>query len=170
MEKALPRYIFDSVTQLTPDALRGMGADAIGLDLDNTMVYDSTFRPFHGVRTWLKSIKEAQIPMAIVSNTNRVRAFILSKKFGLPFFALSKKPSSKNLRRAAAYLNTPLDRFAMVGDQLFADVTAANDCGAIPVWVRPVKREVLFSHYFKRIRDREREFCRRHGIEYKELS
>ncbi|MBR1810640.1 MAG: HAD-IIIA family hydrolase [Clostridia bacterium] len=169
MCNATPRYIYESVTCVSPAELSAMGAQAVGIDLDNTTVYDSTFTPRKGVKEWLKSVKAAGFPVIIVSNTNRPRAWVIAKMFRLPYFAMSKKPRTKNVVRAAEFLHVPIENFAMIGDQLFADVQAANDCGAISVWVRPFMKEKLFPRYFQKIRDREREYCNEHHIAYKEI-
>ncbi|MBQ6020138.1 MAG: YqeG family HAD IIIA-type phosphatase [Clostridia bacterium] len=169
METGKPNYVFESVTLVTPEKLRGMGARAVGIDLDNTLVYDSTFKPREGAREWVEKLKEAGIPVIIVSNTNHPRAYILSKVFRIPYFAMSKKPHTKNLLRAAKEAGVPIGEFAMIGDQIFADVYAANECGAISVWVKPFGSEKLFSRHFNRMRARERKYCREHGIEYREI-
>lgn len=169
MEKSIPKYIFDKVTDVTPEKLRKMGVAAIGIDLDNTTVYDCTFRPREGVLEWLSSIKRSGIPIIIITNTYKIRAKIIAKKFGVPFVALSKKPNPKNVIRAAEKLQVPIESFALLGDQLFADVEAANSCGAISIWIRPFMREIIFGRHFARIRESEKEYCEKHGIEYKEL-
>lgn len=169
MDAGKPKYIYESVTLITPEELRAMGAEAVGIDLDNTLVYDSTFKPRDGAREWVSRMKEAGIPVIIVSNTNHPRAWVLSKMFQIPYFAMSKKPETKNLLRAARLAGVPIEKFAMIGDQIFADVFAANECGAISVWVKPFGSEKLFSRHFNRLRARERKYCREHGIEYREI-
>lgn len=168
-EDAVPKYIYSSITDITPDELRRIGAVAVGIDLDNTTVYDSTLRPREGVMAWIRQTKEAGFPIMIVSNTYPLRARWLSKKFRVPFLALSDKPNPKNVIKAAAQLGVPLENFAMIGDQLFADIEAANRCGAISVWVRPFMREKIFAKKFARRRAREKKFCEEHGIEYEDL-
>ncbi len=164
----MPKYIYNSITEVTPDELKKIGAVAVGIDLDNTVVYDSTFRPREGVTKWLSEVKKAGFPVIIVSNTFTYRAKRLSKKFGVPYLALSNKPDPKNLIKAAMQLGVPLESFAMIGDQLFTDVEAANTCGAISVWVRPFMKEKFFAKKFARRRAREKAFCEKHGIEYRE--
>ena len=169
MEKAMPKYIFDKITDITPEDLHKIGAAAIGIDLDNTTVYDSAYRPREGVPEWLDTMKKHGIPVIIITNTYPLRAKLISKKFGVPFLALSNKPDPKNLLLAAERIGIPIESLAMIGDQLFTDVEAANACGAIPIWVRPFMREKVFAKKFARRRQREKEFCERHGIEYKQF-
>ncbi len=169
MEAGKPKYIYESVTLITPEDLRAMGAEAVGIDLDNTLVYDSTFKPREGAAEWVEKLRAAGIPVIIVSNTNHPRAWVLSKMFRIPYYAMSKKPETKNLRRAAKSAGVPIEKFAMIGDQIFADVFAANECGAISIWVKPFAKEKLFARHFNRMRARERKYCREHGIEYREI-
>lgn len=166
MEQALPKHIYNSITEITPEVLRGIGAQAVGIDLDNTSVYDCSYRPREGVQRWIEMIQKAGFPVIIITNTYTLRAHIIAKKFKVPYFAMSNKPDTKNVIRAAASLGVPLEHFAMIGDQLFTDVEAANNCGAISIWVRPFMKEKFFAKKFARRREREKAFCERHGIEY----
>ena len=166
---AMPKYIYNSITEITPEELRRIGAVAVGIDLDNTTVYDSTLRPREGVLPWIRKVKAAGIPIIIISNTYPLRARWISKKFGVPYLALSNKPDPKNVVKAASQIGVPLEIFAMIGDQLFAEVEAANECGAISIWVRPFMKEKIFAKKFARRRAREKEFCEKYGIEYKEV-
>ena len=64
---AMPKYIYNSITEITPEELRRIGAVAVGIDLDNTTVYDSTLRPREGVLPWIRKVKAAGIPIIIIS-------------------------------------------------------------------------------------------------------
>lgn len=169
MERAMPKYIFDRIEDITVDDLKKMGAEAVGIDLDNTTVTDASYRAKDGINDWIESVRSSGIPVIIVSNTYHFRAKFFSKKFRVPYFAMSNKPKSKNIIRAAEKTDVPIEKFAMIGDQLFADVLGANNCGAISVWVRPFMKEKVFAGKFAKRRQREREFCKKHGIEYKEI-
>ena len=109
---AMPKYIYNSITEITPEELRRIGAVAVGIDLDNTTVYDSTLRPREGVLPWIRKVKAAGIPIIIISNTYPLRARWISKKFGVPYLALSNKPDPKNVVKAASQIGVPLENFA----------------------------------------------------------
>ena len=68
-EDAVPQHIYRAITEITPEELRRIGAVAVGIDLDNTTVYDSTLRPREGVMAWIRQTKAAGFPIMIVSNT-----------------------------------------------------------------------------------------------------
>ncbi len=153
---SLPQYFFDSMTDITPEDIFRMGGNAVGIDLDNTSVYDSTLKLFSGVREWLKSIQTAGIPVVIVTNTYNIRAKIIAKKMGgLPYIANAAKPDTECFRRATEITKTDVSKFVMIGDQLFTDVQGANNAGAISVRVKYKKREILALFHFIRIRKLE---------------
>ena len=63
-----------------------------------------------------------------------------------------------------------INEFAMVGDQIFADVMAANNCGAIAILVDALKGRTRFPVYYA-IRRRKsipiiKEFEKLHGYGY----
>lgn len=64
-------------------------------------------------------------------------------------------------------MGVDITEFAMIGDQLFADIKAANKCGAIGVRVDPLEGETRFKHYYAKRRRKEEpvlaEFQKNHG-------
>ncbi len=76
----------------------------------------------------------------------------------LPFYAFAKKPEPDKLIRAAKKLGLEPSDMVLVGDLLFADVMAANRCGAISVKVEPYGKEKLFKKRFSRLRRKEKEY------------
>ncbi|MCL2513555.1 MAG: YqeG family HAD IIIA-type phosphatase [Oscillospiraceae bacterium] len=162
---AAPQYSFGRITDITADDIRGAGGRAVGFDLDNTAVYDSTYRPLEGAAEWVNNIKAAGLPVMIISNTYPRRAKRLSKLFGVPALYVSKKPSTKAIFKAAEMMGADVKNLVMIGDQLFADVLAANDAGAISFWVRPFMAEKLFAGKYRKIREAEAEFLNKLRVE-----
>ncbi|NLA77087.1 MAG: YqeG family HAD IIIA-type phosphatase, partial [Clostridiales bacterium] len=156
MKEYLPHHHFHRVTDITPDMLRGMGASAVGVDADNTIIIDSSYHRFiPGALEWIESLKAAGIPVILVSNTNTYRAKCISKQIGTDYIAYSKKPKPDAVFEAARRLGTDVGSFAMIGDQLFADVTAANRAGAISVLVDFYQKEAWTYIYYAPRRRRE---------------
>lgn len=64
-------------------------------------------------------------------------------------------------------MHVDIHELAMLGDQLFSDVKAANRCGAIAVRIDPIPTKSLYPHYYAWKEKREApilaEFERRHG-------
>ena len=146
----IPRYRFRSILDITPDDIRKMGAEGIGVDIDNVIAPDGTFKYIDGIREWADSIRNSGIPVMIISNGNYFRVKAVSKYLGnLPFIHLSRKPSPVSLIKAAKRMNIDITKLAMLGDQLFSDIKAANRCSAIPVRIDPVEGKSLYPHYYK---------------------
>lgn len=158
---AYPKYQFNKITDITVNDLNEMGAEAVAVDLDNTTVIDSSYKLSDEVRNWIFKVREAGIPVIIISNTWLSRAWHISRKMGgVPFIAPANKPHTRSLRKAAKMLNVDIENIAMVGDQLFTDIISANKAGAISVRVNPMEKEILFAGHFKKVRRREREYLK----------
>lgn len=161
---SLPQFFYDSITDITPEDIFRMGGTAVGIDLDNTTVYDSTLELFPGVAEWLEKIKAAGLPVVIVTNTYTIRAKLIAKKMGsLPWIANAAKPDVKCFREAVKITNTDLSGFVMIGDQLFTDVQGANNAGAISVRVKYKTREILALFHFLKIRRLEKIYLESKG-------
>ena len=161
---SLPQFFYDSITDITPEDIFRMGGTAVGIDLDNTAVYDSTGILFPGVKEWLKKIQDAGLPVVIVTNTYNIRAKAISKKLGgLPFVADADKPDVKCFEKAVGITGTELSGFVMIGDQLFTDVQGANNAGAISVREKYKTRELLALFHFLKIRRLEKIYLESKG-------
>lgn len=76
----MPKYRFHSVLDVTPEDIHKMGARAIGLDIDNTIAPDGTFKFLKGVEHWLDTMRKAGIPVIIISNGTVFRVGPIAKK------------------------------------------------------------------------------------------
>lgn len=160
-----PKFFYNSITDITPEDIFSMGGRAVGIDIDNTTVYDSTIIIFHGVKKWIKKIQDAGIPVIIVTNTYNIRAKILSKMMGdLPFIADADKPDTKCFSEACKITGTDISQFVMIGDQLFTDIQGANTAGAISVRVKWKMRELLLAFYYLKIRKLEKQYLESKGL------
>lgn len=157
-DRYMPTYRFKSVCEITTQDLKEMGVDGLLLDIDNTLIYDETLRPLPGTVDWVKRMRQAGIKMCIVSNAIPLRVFAVAKKFGIEDYIYSaKKPKADGLFKAAAKLDIPINRLAMVGDQLKTDMFAANTAGAVAVFTDRARDEKIFKFYFKKARAGEKE-------------
>ncbi|MGI6772714.1 MAG: YqeG family HAD IIIA-type phosphatase [Clostridiales bacterium] len=158
MNDLIPRYVFDRITDITPEIIKAMGAKAVAFDLDNTLVYDSGYRLLKGAEEWIESMKKAGIPLFIITNTYKLRADIISKRLKIEAVANSRKPRPDGFIKAAEHLGVKVSELAMIGDQIYKDIAGANAAGAISVYVRPFMKEKMLYFYYKRLRAKEREF------------
>lgn len=159
-----PMYFFDSITDITPEDIFAMGGTAVGIDLDNTTVYDSTLELFKGVKQWIDTIQNAGLKVVIVTNTYTIRAKLIAKKMGnLPYIANAAKPDTGCFTKATEITKTDIKSFVMIGDQLFTDVQGANNAGAISVLVKYKAREILALFHFLKIRRLEKIYLESKG-------
>lgn len=142
----LPDYLFDDIYAVTPGFLLGLGARAVILDIDNTLVTYDDPEPTPEVAEWLDSLAKAGIKIAFVSNNSaeRVERFCT----GMDAFrsADSGKPSTKAYLRAAKAMGAETSDCVVIGDQLFTDVLGAKRLGMRAIVVRPIndKQTPLF--------------------------
>ena len=161
------KYMFREIHDITPEVVREMGLEAILFDLDNTTVKDATLSTIPGAIAWIKSLKDAGIKVAIVTNTPHIRAYWFSKTFGVKFHAFAKKPLPFGILRMSRKLEVEVSKIGMVGDQVFTDVAAANRCGAVPILVDPVENKWFWKNHYKKNRLKEKPlreaFLKEHG-------
>lgn len=132
----VPDYVFDSIDSITPDNLKEMGAEAVAIDLDDTMVNNMSYSMPEKSRRWVHSLRSRNIPVIIVTNTFVFRAIYLSHKIGgVPVVPLASKPHPFPLHIASRILNIKMNKIAMIGDKYSKDVLAANRAGAISIKV-----------------------------------
>ena len=161
---AIPKYEYEKISDISIDDLKAMGVKAVGIDIDNTTAYDSSFKVLSGVRSWIKNVQKAGFKVIIITNTYSFRAKHFSRKMGhIPYIAMARKPLTKNFFVAAKKLDIDVSELAMIGDQLFTDIQGANAAGAVSVLVHYAKPEVLFGSKFKRLRERERNYLKNKG-------
>lgn len=145
----MPKYRFKCILDVTPEDLKKMGAKAVGLDIDNTIAPDGTMNFVEGIHEWIETITNAGYPITIISNGTFLRVIPISKYLGgVPYIHLSLKPFTFGLRKAAKRMGVDITELAMLGDQLFSDIKAANLCGAIPVRIDPLPAKSLYPHYY----------------------
>jgi HAD superfamily phosphatase (TIGR01668 family) len=170
MASPMPKYRYKSVLDISVKDLNKMGAKAVALDIDNTICNDGKTNCIDGLEDWLKSIQKSGIKVMIISNAMPRRPKIVSKMLNLPYIANAKKPKSHTLIKGAEMMGVKISEFAMVGDQVFADVMAANDCGAIAILVDALKGRTRFPIFYATRRRRAApiiaEFEKSHGYGY----
>ena len=156
MVSPMPKYRFKSVLDISVEDLHKMGAKAVSLDIDNTICNDGSTICIDGLEAWLDTIKNAGIKIMIISNAIPRRPKILSKRLNLPYLASAKKPKPDKLLMGAEMMGVDVTEMAMVGDQIFADIMAANACGAIPVLVDALGGKTRFPIFYAVRRRKEK--------------
>lgn len=156
MNSAMPRYRFKSVLDITIEDLHKMGAKAIALDIDNTICNDGKENYIDGLEEWLAKIQNAGFKIMIISNAIGKRPRRVAEKLGLAHLSFARKPKAHKLLMGAELMGVKVSEMAMIGDQIFADIMAANRCGAIPVLVDALQGETRFPIFYANRRRKEK--------------
>jgi HAD superfamily phosphatase (TIGR01668 family) len=138
-----PHHRLDSVGQITPEWLRGLGVRGLLVDLDCTLVDDRDSECPRAAVAWVGRMRSASVPLCIVSNSRRERVAPMAghPDLRLPFVCGARKPLTGGLRAALLRLELPACAVAVVGDQVFTDVLGGRLLGARTILVRPTTRE-----------------------------
>ena len=146
-----PNYILNSVTDITVEFLDKNNIKALLLDVDNTLSVahaNKTLR--NGVAQWLSDMREADIPMMILSNAKKKRAIRFADSVGLDVVGLAAKPLPFGYFRAVKKLKIKRKNVAIVGDQIFTDVMGGNLSGVKTILVTDITPEDKPFFKFKR--------------------
>ena len=135
------RIHVESVSSLTPDFLSDHGIKNLLLDVDCTLKrYSQTeLEPFSAA--WLEQMRQSGVGLCLVSNGKPGRIGAFAEKHQLPFCALALKPFPFGLLRAVKEQKWDKRQTAMVGDQIYADIMAANLAGIVSILVDPIHPE-----------------------------
>lgn len=134
----LPTMMTDSLTELTPALLEGMGIELLMLDFDNTIVPYTTNVPTPDMEIWLRCMIRVGVRLCVVSNSHNQRVQTFCRKYGMPCITHAKKPGSKGIRECMEYFGLQPEACALVGDQIFTDTLGANCAGVRSILVKPI--------------------------------
>jgi HAD superfamily phosphatase (TIGR01668 family) len=146
----LPTAAVEKVTDITPKLIRAMHANAIILDVDNTLAIHGSQTPFEGTIDWTRRMCSHNIKIIIVSNNYKKRVAPFAAKYDLPFLSLSFKPCPLAYYRAIYKLGVGRKDAVVVGDQIFTDVIGANLSFMKSILLVPVGKEQSFSFFIRR--------------------
>ena len=141
----LPEYLFPGITDISPTFLKNNGIKFLMLDLDNTLAAYDEHSPSEDILSWISSIKDNGITPAIISNTSRVmRVCSFAESFDVSSVARAHKPSPVNVLYLMETFGFKESESALIGDQVFTDVLAANRAGIISIVIKPRKFTNVF--------------------------
>jgi len=134
----IPRYAFREITDVSFDFLEQLGAKLIMLDLDNTLAEYKEPGPPECVVKWVEDLKKQGMEMYIVSNSKRKeRVETFGITLGVDVIIKARKPSPKSIFQAINATGATVKESALIGDQVFTDMIAANRAGVISIAVEP---------------------------------
>ena len=162
-----PTYMFGHYYEVTPEFLKSIGVRAVLSDIDNTLAPYEQDEPDERIVSWVKSLQDNGIKIALVSNNHAPRVEKFNQKLGLVAFADSGKPFKKALLRAIDALGVTFNETAMLGDQLLTDAYAGLHTGVPALIVPPIKDKTNLFFRFKRLLERPfiRKYAKKHGYE-----
>jgi uncharacterized protein len=143
-----PKAQLETAFEITPQWLADRNLKGLALDIDNTLAPTHLPGNEAQIRAWLEPLRQAKIPIRIVSNGYPKRILEFCELFNLHCVGLlgsriAGKPIPNAFRRACQELGLPADQIAMVGDQIFTDVLGANIAGMYTVLVKPLTEKTM---------------------------
>ncbi|MGF1514768.1 MAG: YqeG family HAD IIIA-type phosphatase [Elainellaceae cyanobacterium] len=137
-----------SILSLTPEIIRQNNLQGMVLDVDDTLIPFTAADISPELERWAAQVRPLVSLWLVSNNTSHVRISRIAQSLDLPYVSGAGKPSRRKLKQAAADMNLPVERVAMVGDRLFTDVLAGNRLGMFTILVKPMvdpKREATTS-------------------------
>ena len=160
----VPEYRFERFSDATAEFLLSIGVKGVLLDVDNTLEPYEHATPGNHVIAWLKSLENAGIKTAIVSNNNNKRIELFNREIGMPAYAKAGKPFKKNLILAMRAIGSEKENTIFIGDQILTDVCAAHNAGIRAILVPPINDKKDPFTKFKRLLEKpiQRKYDRIH--------
>ncbi|MGN1133480.1 MAG: YqeG family HAD IIIA-type phosphatase [Oscillospiraceae bacterium] len=149
-----PKYVFNSISDITAEFLKSQNIKGLLLDLDNTLTTHNNPIPPESSLDWLDSMKAAGIKLMIVSNNSAERVTPFAKQLDVNFVPRGKKPLPVGYNRACKRLGIEKTQLASVGDQIFTDVLGSNLAGIRSIFVFPIEPETSLPFRIKRFAER----------------
>lgn len=126
----LPRFVFDTIYEITPALLLSCGARGVLIDLDGTMASRHDAKPAPEVRPFLQEFIKQGMKVLVLSNNNENRVRIFCEDLGVPFVHRAGKPMKQAFLKGAQALSLPVSACAVIGDQVYTDTFGGNRAGA----------------------------------------
>ena len=141
MSTFFPTLYRRRITDVTVEDLRRLGAEAVLLDVDNTLTTHDAPDLTDGVKAWLAQMQGEGFHLLIVSNNSAERVAPFAEKIGLPFYAHARKPLPSGFRAAAKQAGVQPTQCVVIGDQIFTDILGANLAGIPCILLEPIQPE-----------------------------
>ncbi len=145
-----PDIKLDRITEISADLLKKNNITALLLDVDNTMSTHHGEVFVEGLTDWIKKMQESGISLCILSNSKRKRVEPFAKRLGLNFISLGLKPLPFGFLRGVKLLKSNRKQTAIVGDQIFTDISGGNLSGLKTVLLTPILPEKSLRFRIKR--------------------
>lgn len=145
-----PHIKRERIADITIEDVKGLGVNALLLDVDNTMSTHGGQVLTDGLTEWLSMMRENGIKLIVLSNARKSRVEPFAEKIGLPFIHLGLKPLPFGYFRAAKAVGEKRKNVAIVGDQLFTDMLGGFLSGTKKILLTPILLEDKPSFIIRR--------------------
>lgn len=164
-----PTWITKSITDLDPISLKSHGVKAVITDLDNTLVAWDIKDSDLVAKRWIASLKDALIPVIVVSNNKDERVKKAVANLGIPYISFALKPAPWGIKRAIKKLNLNRNDVILVGDQVMTDLFAGKSAGVRTVLVQPLVNTDSWNTKINRVFEKPimKKIKQAKGIEWK---
>jgi len=146
----IPDAIFEHIQDVSPEWLKARGVAGLAVDLDNTLAFYKQSEPDPYVVAWVRGLKDAGIPVVVMTNNSESRVKLFCEPLGVPYVHRAGKPKLKGYKKVNRLLGLPPDRIALLGDQVYTDVWGAKRSGLTAFLVQPLRLEGHFFFTFRR--------------------
>ncbi len=144
-----PKKYINRITDIDLQFLKDNNIKGLILDVDNTLIdYDKKI--LDGVDKWVEEMKNNNIKLCILSNTNKIEKVTrVAKYLDLKFINFAKKPSKSAFNRAKKLLEIDENEtIGVVGDQVFTDVFGGNRMNMFTILTKPIdERDILITRF-----------------------
>ena len=117
-----PNAYLNNVKEVNIELLRENNIKGLILDVDNTLI-DFNHKILEGLDIWCRVLKNNDIKLCILSNTNKVEKVKKVATFlDISYITFAKKPMKGGFNKAKELLELDEKNIAVVGDQIMTDV------------------------------------------------
>mgnify|MGYP002626911039 CR=1 FL=1 len=139
--KILPDMYEESFYTIDEEFLLTNNINNLILDIDGTLLEVDSLEVSEKLINRIKTLKNKNINMCLVSNNNIDRVKPVAKKLNINYLADAHKPLKEAFDKALEILNTKdKTKVAMVGDQMMSDIKGAKEYGIYTILVKPVSK------------------------------
>lgn len=144
--KLYPDLYLTNIKEITLELLKENKIKGLILDVDNTLI-DYEKNLLEGAKAWCDNLKQNNIKICILSNTNKVKKVEkVAKILDLEYIYFAHKPNKKGFYQAKDLLGLKEKEIATVGDQIFTDVLGGNKVGMFTILTKPIdERDIAIT-------------------------
>jgi hypothetical protein len=140
---------YKSIFDIDYNLLKKKNIKVLIFDLDNTIVLVDKAEPSDKVKELINQLKD-DFTIFIASNNYKERVRKVGDALGVHAFYLIRKPSKLIKKLLEKKCDVPMDKVAIIGDQIMTDIFMGNRLGAKTILVDPLGEKDLKITFFNR--------------------